>query len=70
MAQINVPESINKEIKNIITEYLSKKDYLDKDSYILLLQLNDVNLEEILPMKEELDMLKEMREKELKRASW
>ena len=35
MAQINVPESINKEIKNIITEYLSKKDYLDKDSYIL-----------------------------------
>ena len=70
MAQLEVPVGLREDIKGVVIEYLSRKIFLDRDSYMFLIRLAGIGLGETEVPKEELKRLKEMRKKELERASW
>ena len=64
---------MREDIKDVVIEYLSRKIFLDRDSYMFLIRLAGIGLgekEEVPKEEEELKRLKEMRKKELERASW
>jgi hypothetical protein len=64
---------LREDIKDVVIEYLSRKIFLDRDSYMFLIRLAGIGLgekEEVPKEEEELKRLKEMRKKELERASW
>jgi hypothetical protein len=71
MAQLEVPVGLREDIKGVVIEYLSRKIFLDRDSYMFLIRLAGIGLGATkVPKEEELKRLKEMRKKELERASW
>jgi len=72
MAQLEVPIGLREDIKDVVIEYLSRKSFLDRDSYMFLIRLAGIGpgKEGEVSKEEELKRLKEMRKKELKRASW
>ncbi|MEM3713246.1 MAG: hypothetical protein QXR97_06900 [Thermoproteota archaeon] len=71
MAQLEVPVSLREDIKDVIVEYISKRGFLDRDSYLFLIQLAGISVREGGMSKEdELKKLREMRRKELERALW
>jgi len=56
------------DIKDVVIEYLSRKSFLDRDSYMFLVRLAGIGLGEgEAPKEEELKRLKEMRKKEFAR---
>jgi len=71
MTQLEVPVSLREDIKDVIVEYISKRGFLDRDSYLFLIQLAGISVREGGMSKEdELKKLREMRRKELERALW
>ena len=72
MAQLEVPVGLREDIKDVVVEYLSRKSFLDMNSYMFLILLAGIGLGEEgeASKEEELKRLREMRKKELERASW
>jgi hypothetical protein len=70
MAQLEVPVGLREDIKDVVVEYLSRKSFLDRDSYMFLILLAGIGLGEEgeASKEEELKRLREMRKKELERA--